>query len=76
MNDNDIEVDIIPWTRTREIVCWARMGGRDSEISRPHTPFNPSLERGVSGAKRFRDDYEITFLAVHTSMEVQIGGRG
>ena len=25
-----------------------------------HTPFNPSLEHGVSGAKRFRDDYEIT----------------
>ena len=25
-----------------------------------HTPFNPSPERGVSGANRFRDDYEIT----------------
>ena len=25
-----------------------------------HTPFNPSPECGVSGAKRFRDDYEIT----------------
>ena len=26
----------------------------------PHTPFNPLLERRVSGAKQFRDDYEIT----------------
>ena len=25
-----------------------------------YTPFNPSLKRGVNGAKRFRDDYEIT----------------
>ena len=37
--------------------------GWEVEIMRladPHTPFNPSPERGVSGAKRFRDDYEIT----------------
>ena len=37
--------------------------GWEVEIVRladPHTPFNPSPERGVSGAKRFRDDYEIT----------------
>ena len=25
-----------------------------------HTPFNPSPEHGVNGAKRFHDDYEIT----------------
>ena len=30
------------------------------KLANPHTPFNLLLERGVSGAKRFRDDYEIT----------------
>ena len=37
--------------------------GWEVEIVRladPHTLFNPSPERRVSGAKRFRDDYEIT----------------
>ena len=37
--------------------------GWEVEIVRladPHTPFNPSPKHGVSGAKRFRDDYEIT----------------
>ena len=37
--------------------------GWEVEIVRladPHTPFNPSPKRGVSGAKRFHDDYEIT----------------
>ena len=29
-------------------------------LADPHTPFNLSPECGVSGAKRFRDDYEIT----------------
>ena len=29
-------------------------------LADPHIPFNSSLERGVSGAKRFRDDYKIT----------------
>ena len=29
-------------------------------LADPHTPFNPSPKRGVSGAKRFHDDYEIT----------------
>ena len=41
---------------------FARLGS-EVEIVRLvdlHTPFNPSLERGMSGAKRFRDDYEIT----------------
>ena len=36
--------------------------GWEVEIVRladPHTPFNPSPERAVSGAKRFHDDYEI-----------------
>ena len=36
--------------------------GWEVEIERfgdPHTPFNPSPQRGVSGAKRFRDDYKI-----------------
>ena len=36
--------------------------GWEVEIVRladPHTPFNPLPERGMSGAKRFRDDYEI-----------------
>ena len=36
--------------------------GWEVEIVRlvgPHIPFNPSPERRVSGAKRFRDDYEI-----------------
>ena len=28
-----------------------------------HTPFNPLLECGVSGAKRFCDDYEITLFS-------------
>ena len=28
-------------------------------LANPHTPFNPSPERGVSGTKRFSDDYEI-----------------
>ena len=37
--------------------------GWEVEIMRladPHTPFNLLPERGVSGAKRFHDDYEIT----------------
>ena len=37
--------------------------GWEVEIVRlayPHTPFNPSPEREVSGAKRFCADYEIT----------------
>ena len=29
-------------------------------LADPHTPFNPWPERGVSGAKRFHDDYKIT----------------
>ena len=29
-------------------------------LADPHTPFNLSLECGVSGAKQFHDDYEIT----------------
>ena len=36
--------------------------GWEVEIVRladPHIHFNPSPERGVSGAQRFRDDYEI-----------------
>ena len=36
--------------------------GWEVEIVRladPHTPFNPSPESGVIGAKRFCDDYEI-----------------
>ena len=28
-----------------------------------HTPFNPSPECGVSGTKRFCDDYEITLFS-------------
>ena len=37
--------------------------GWEVEIVRlvdPYTPFNSLSKRGVSGAKRFRDDYEIT----------------
>ena len=37
--------------------------GWEVEIMRladPHTPFNPSPKYEVSGAKQFRDDYEIT----------------
>ena len=37
--------------------------GWEVEIVRladPHIPFNPLSECQVSGAKRFRDDYEIT----------------
>ena len=40
---------------------FARLGW-EVEIVRladPRIPFNPSPERGVSGAKRFYDDYEI-----------------
>ena len=41
---------------------FARLGW-EVEIVRladPHTPFNSSQECGVSGAKQFCDDYEIT----------------
>ena len=42
---------------------FARLGWEveiDLRLVDPHTPFNPSLKCGVSGVKRFRDDYEIT----------------
>ena len=29
-------------------------------LADPHIPFNPSQEHGVSGIKRYRDDYEMT----------------
>ena len=35
-------------------------------LANPHTPFNPLPERRVSGAKRFRDDYEITSFSQST----------
>ena len=59
MNDNEVGVDISPWMRTREIVCWVRWEVEIVRLAHPHTPFNPLSEREVSGAKRFCDDYEI-----------------
>ena len=32
-------------------------------LADPHIPFNPLPECGVSGAQRFRDDYEITLFS-------------
>ena len=29
-------------------------------LADPHIPFNPAQEHGVSGVKRYRDDYELT----------------
>ena len=29
-------------------------------LADPHIPFNPAQEHGVSGVKRYRDDYEMT----------------
>ena len=35
-------------------------------LADPHTPFNPSLERGVNGIKQFGDDYEIISFSQST----------
>ena len=36
------------------------MGVEIISLADPHIPFNSSLKGGLSDAKRFRDDYEIT----------------
>ena len=43
-----------------------RMGYKDSKTSGPHVPFNPSPERAMSGAKRYRDDYDMTSFSQST----------
>ena len=43
--------------------------GWNKEIVRlgdPHVPFNPSLERERSAAKRYREDYEMTLFSQST----------